>query len=569
MALLNFPDPSASPWVAPNGIVYTYVGTAPNGYWSGSNSVEAEDALKAQFVEIAGDTMTGDLLLNDKITLDATDGSAKFAGNVEIAGDAQVNGNIGATIYSAGGVAVRRASTGGSQFVWRGYLDGTAGSTSEINADGSATFAGSGTFNSYINRIYDGTNHDLTIGTDDYVLFYRTTGNVNDQKVVIKTDGSATFKNTAAVDVPNAWTPAFEVKINSSTDPSIYMDGGGTINAVNFNARPVGATDNTIELNGTDGSADFAGDVTSTLNSWDTTNPASLGVNIAPGGLVQVKRSSASSTAKLLQGFGGTAETTTIYSDGTASFAGAVEVGDFNTDGSTKGVWVRDSGVVQVSSPSGSANAFQVFKGSVGETVTITNDGSATFAGNKIKFDSNGYGMFSRRGDGSYGDVRFNSADKGLTVANSSGTVVWSVDYSGNASFRNAILDLEPDNDDNYTTTTETYEEQEELTPYVPAVEEVVGPLGNVLVAGVPAVEATYHTVTKTREVRTYTGPTLDVKERLQNLISRIDAIEANEIADDATDSALLQLVASLTTRLDERDAQIAALTARVTTLES
>ena len=259
MALLNFPDPSASPWVAPNGIVYTYVGTAPNGYWSGSNSVEAEDALKAQFVEIAGDTMTGDLLLNDKITLDATDGSAKFAGNVEIAGDAQVNGNIGATIYSAGGVAVRRASTGGSQFVWRGYLDGTAGSTSEINADGSATFAGSGTFNSYINRIYDGTNHDLTIGTDDYVLFYRTTGNVNDQKVVIKTDGSATFKNTAAVDVPNAWTPAFEVKINSSTDPSIiWMVVAPSTLSISM-ARPVGATDNTIELNGTDGSADFAG----------------------------------------------------------------------------------------------------------------------------------------------------------------------------------------------------------------------------------------------------------------------------------------------------------------------
>ena len=126
-----------------------------------------------------------------------------------------------------------------------------------------------------------------------------------------------------------------------------------------------------------------------------------------------------------------------------------------------------------------------------------------------------------------------------------------------------------PDNDDNYTVTTEEYEEEEELTPYVPAVEEVVGPLGNVLVAGVPAVEATYQTVTKTREIRTYTGPTLDVKERLQNLISRIDAIEANEVVDDATDSSLLQLVASLTTRLDERDAQIAALTARVTTLEA
>ena len=90
----------------------------------------------------------------------------------------------------------------------------------------------------------------------------------------------------------------------------------------------------------------------------------------------------------------------------------------------------------------------------------------------------------------------------------------------------------------------------------------------NVLVAGTPAVEATYHTVTKTRDISTYTGPTLDVKDRLQNLISRIDSLEANEITDDATDSALLQLVAALSARLDERDAQIAALTARVTTLE-
>ena len=141
--------------------------------------------------------------------------------------------------------------------------------------------------------------------------------------------------------------------------------------------------------------------------------------------------------------------------------------------------------------------------------------------------------------------------------------------FATTTTIQSVFIETEPDNDDNYTVTTEEYEEEEELTPYVPAVEEVVGPLGNVLVAGVPAVEATYQTVTKTREIRTYTGPTLDVKERLQNLISRIDAIEANEVVDDATDSSLLQLVASLTTRLDERDAQIAALTARVTTLEA
>ena len=58
-------------------------------------------------------------------------------------------------------------------------------------------------------------------------------------------------------------------------------------------------------------------------------------------------------------------------------------------------------------------------------------------------------------------------------------------------------------------------------------------------------------------------------------MLSRIDGIEANEVADDATDSALLQLVASLSARLDEKDEAIASLTdafnaliERVTTLE-
>ena len=54
------------------------------------------------------------------------------------------------------------------------------------------------------------------------------------------------------------------------------------------------------------------------------------------------------------------------------------------------------------------------------------------------------------------------------------------------------------------------------------------------------------HTVTKTREIKTYTGPTLDVKERLQNLIARLDSLEADEVADDATSTLLLTTVNSL-----------------------
>ena len=36
MSVLNFPAADQSPWVAPNGSTYVYVGTEPNGYWKGS-----------------------------------------------------------------------------------------------------------------------------------------------------------------------------------------------------------------------------------------------------------------------------------------------------------------------------------------------------------------------------------------------------------------------------------------------------------------------------------------------------------------------------------------------------
>ena len=68
---------------------------------------------------------------------------------------------------------------------------------------------------------------------------------------------------------------------------------------------------------------------------------------------------------------------------------------------------------------------------------------------------------------------------------------------------------------------------------------------------------------------REYTGPFIDIKERILNFQNRLAAVEANEIVDDATDNALLQLVASLSQRLDTRDDQIADLTTRLQALEA
>ncbi len=79
---LNFPDPPVSPFTGENGVVYQYIGTYPNGYWTGHNVEETSDQLDARYVQVAGDNMTGpgDLTFDtDKIVL-GIDGTAEFSG---------------------------------------------------------------------------------------------------------------------------------------------------------------------------------------------------------------------------------------------------------------------------------------------------------------------------------------------------------------------------------------------------------------------------------------------------------------------------------------------------------
>jgi hypothetical protein len=52
----------------------------------------------------------------------------------------------------------------------------------------------------------------------------------------------------------------------------------------------------------------------------------------------------------------------------------------------------------------------------------------------------------------------------------------------------------------------------------------------------------------------------MDIRERVVNLLSRLDALEANEVIDDATDTSLLQLLAAASVRLDSLESRVAAL---------
>ena len=98
MAKLDFPDASYSPWVAPNNVIYTYIGTSPNGYWE-ANTANASTNLTSVFVERAGSIMTGALKLDN-------------AGSVSLP-DISFDGDVNTGLYSPGAdsLAITTAGT--------------------------------------------------------------------------------------------------------------------------------------------------------------------------------------------------------------------------------------------------------------------------------------------------------------------------------------------------------------------------------------------------------------------------------------------------------------------------
>jgi len=119
-----------------------------------------------------------------------------------------------------------------------------------------------------------------------------------------------------------------------------------------------------------------------------------------------------------------------------------------------------------------------------------------------------------------------------------------SVSYRGATHTSNVVIELDADDDTQYEDVYEDFDQTDEDT-------------GEFI-------------QTNTLRTRTeYKGRKLDVRERILNFQARLDAMESNEIIDDATDSALLSLIANLSTRLDQKDSLIANLQARLEVLEN
>ena len=135
MAALDFPSASSSPFVAPNGAIYTYIGTSPNGYWE-ANTANASQNLTDLFVEKSGSTMTGALKLDN-------------AANVALP-DICFDGDVNTGLYSPGadflglvtGGTQRLSITGAGQVQIPGLLDclsGISGVNYVATSNGTAT----------------------------------------------------------------------------------------------------------------------------------------------------------------------------------------------------------------------------------------------------------------------------------------------------------------------------------------------------------------------------------------------------------------------------------------------
>ena len=68
MAQINFPTATANgqTFEADNGVIYTYVGTPPNGYWSGTFQDQGLQTLDGRYLKLdsSNDPLTGGLIVN-------------------------------------------------------------------------------------------------------------------------------------------------------------------------------------------------------------------------------------------------------------------------------------------------------------------------------------------------------------------------------------------------------------------------------------------------------------------------------------------------------------------------
>ena len=142
MAAIDFPKPTdtnpdtgnsyADGWYnAANGVTYVYASNT----WSAAT---VSSALDDRYVEVSGDTMTGNLALSDTITLEATSGIGQFSDYVQTR-----NIQVGDAVYVGANVDIRKDNLPAENAfaIYSGSYS-QADEVASITGEGFATFDG-------------------------------------------------------------------------------------------------------------------------------------------------------------------------------------------------------------------------------------------------------------------------------------------------------------------------------------------------------------------------------------------------------------------------------------------
>ena len=142
MAQINFPVATANgqTFEAENGVIYTYVGTPPNGYWSGTFQDQGLQTLDGRYLKLdaSNDPITSDLTIskgNALLTLEST--ANNNSGQIDF-NDKDASGNAYKTVtinsINTGGVKIH-ANPDASSFATNSYIAFSQGSNERLRID--------------------------------------------------------------------------------------------------------------------------------------------------------------------------------------------------------------------------------------------------------------------------------------------------------------------------------------------------------------------------------------------------------------------------------------------------
>ena len=391
--------------------------------------------LDGDYVNITGDNMTGDLTLGtDKITLDANDGSATFAGqvrseaensasfvsdktvgyhfyaadvnSVKFTVDAAGSGSFASAVTSVGdptngatngtrlGSTVQCANGGGP--VWAGYTVGNSTATSTIDNTGSANFGNSSIDAKLaVAGVYNQTGLSVSAGGTGYSNCAEFYNSSNVLAASIGGDGSATF--ASSITIPDVgYRSSKGVKLfNTGIVQAVGTDTSNVWMGFNTSDGANGASTSQILA---DGSAIFLGDCVVGENTTGAIGVNKGAVYSGKEGYLSLFQQSSLTVPYLTCNRNGVSDPLAVINgDGSATFAGQV------TTGALRAFDANETARIKSSRTSGDlltlwGGATSINDGT--KVVSFEADGSASFDGVVKSVDSNNSNKWSALNNG-------------------------------------------------------------------------------------------------------------------------------------------------------------------------